>query len=129
METESQPEPQPAAPSPRHLIDPVNTIAWFAMDALWLCKLTWPAYVASGLTVVTGALLLIAFRKEGRGLVYENLGLNCWIVMNTVWLAHDLNDLDTPWWVAAVFGGLGGVFVLLALRHSQHLRRLRIFRR
>lgn len=119
-------EPQPAPPA-RAVIDPVNTVAWFAMDALWLCKLSWPAYIAAGMTVLTGVLLLVAGRKEGRGLVYENLGLNCWIVMNTVWLAHDLNGLDTPWWVAAVFGGLGGVFVLLALRHSKHLRRLRIF--
>jgi hypothetical protein len=118
-----------ARPAARHLIDPVNTLTWFAMDALWLCKLSWPAYIAAGVTVVTGVLLLVAGWRAGRGLVYENLGLNCWIVMNTAWMVHDLNGLETPWWVAAVFGGLGGVFVLLALRHSQHLRRLRIFRR
>ena len=111
------------------VIDPINTAAWFTMDALWLAKLEWPAYAASALTVLTGVMLLILGRREGRGALYADLGLNCWIMMNTVWLIHDLNDRDTPRSFAAVMGLLGAFFILAAARHSQDLRRMRIFKR
>ena len=32
----------------RRLVDPVNSVAWYAMDMLWLAQLAWPAYVAGG---------------------------------------------------------------------------------
>ena len=98
-------EPTPTPPTPmfsKAVIDPINTAAWFTMDALWLAKFEWPAYAASALTVLTGVMLLILGRREGRGALYADLGLNCWIVMNTVWLIHDLNDHDTPRSFAAV---------------------------
>jgi hypothetical protein len=128
--TDAAPASQPAAARwfSKPVIDPVNTLAWFAMDALWLCRLAWPAYLAAGLTVATGLLLLTLGRREGRGAVYADLGLNCWIIMNTVWLAHDLNGRDTPRAVAAVLGGLGAVFVVAAARHSREVRRLRVGR-
>lgn len=122
-------EPKPVRLFSKPVIDPVNTVAWFGMDALWLAKLEIPAYLAAGITVVTGVLLLFLGRREGRGEVYADLGLNCWIVMNTVWMVHDLNGRDTPWMVAAVLGGLGAVFIALAARHSKELRRVRILRR
>ena len=127
-----EPTPTPPASTPmfsKAVIDPINTAAWFTMDALWLAKLEWPAYAAAALTVLTGVMLLILGRREGRGALYADLGLNCWIVMNTVWLIHDLNDHDTPRSFAAVMGALGAFFILAAARHSQDLRRVRIFKR
>ncbi|MFO0887831.1 MAG: hypothetical protein U0790_01665 [Isosphaeraceae bacterium] len=35
----------------RRVVDPTNSVCWFAMDALWLAQLEWPAYLASGLTL------------------------------------------------------------------------------
>ena len=122
-----EPEPTPVLSKP--VIDPLNTAAWFVMDAFWLARLEWPAYVAAGLTVATGVLLLVLGRREGRGALYADLGLNCWIVMNTVWLVHDLNGLETPRAFAAVVGTLGAGLIVAAARHSRDLRRVRIFRR
>ncbi len=48
----------------RRVVDPANSVAWFSMDALWLLQLAWPAYVATGLTLVTGAALV--FLNRGR---------------------------------------------------------------
>jgi hypothetical protein len=86
---------KPTSMFSKPVVDPANTAAWFTMDALWLAKFEWPAYAAAAVTVLTGILLLILGRREGRGAVYADLGLNCWIVMNTVWLIHDLNGRDT----------------------------------
>ena len=122
-----EPEPTPVFSKP--VFDPLNTAAWFTMDALWLARLEWPAYVAAGLTVVTGLLLLVLGRREGRGALFADLGLNCWIVMNTVWLVHDLNGRETPRAFAAVMAALGAALIIAAAWHSQDLRRLRIFRR
>jgi len=121
-------EPEPTPVFSKAVIDPLNTALWFIMDALWLGRLEWLTYIATGLTVVTGVLLVILGRREGRGTLYADLGVNCWIVMNAVWLVHDLNWYDTPRAFAAIMGGLGVVFILAAARHSQDLRRLRILK-
>lgn len=111
------------------IIDPVNTFVWFAMDALWLGQLKWAAYTAAALTVLTGLVLLVLGWRKGRGEIFADLGMNCWIAMNVVWMLHDLNDEVTPRWFAAVAGGLGAVLILAAARHSQDIRRVRILRR
>lgn len=129
MEAEAAAEPEPTRLFSKPVIDPVNTAVWFLMDALWLAKLPWPAYVAGGLTVVTGVLLLWLGRREGRGEVFADLGMNCWIVMNTVWMAHDLNGRETPRAFAAVMAALGVLFIAAAARHSRPLRRVRVFTR
>jgi hypothetical protein len=122
-------EPEPTRVLSKPVIDPLNTAAWFTMDALWLTRLAWPAYAAAALTVVTGVLLLILAWREGRGAVFADLALNCWIVLNTVWLVHDLNGQETPRAFVAVVALLGAVLIIAAARHSEDLRRLRIFRR
>jgi hypothetical protein len=122
-------EPEPVRGGPRSFIDPANTLVWFTMDALWLAKLTWPAYVAAVLTVATGVWLLGLSRKAGRGAVFADLGMNCWIAMNVIWMAHDLNGHETPRAVAAVLGALGVGFFWAAARTAQDIRRVRILRR
>lgn len=116
-------------PSLRHVVDPVNSVAWFTMDALWVVGLEWPAYVAAALTVVTGVWLMALGWREGWGSLLADLGLSCWIVMNTVWLVYDMNDLQTPRAFAVSVAILGAVFIVTAAWHSEDVRRLRIYRR
>lgn len=113
----------------KRVIDPLNSAAWFTMDALWMARLAWPAYVAAGLTLVTGGLLLALGRREGRSAVLADLGLNCWIVMNTIWLVADLAGHEPPVALAGPVAVLGAAFIAAAAWHSQDLRRLRILRR
>ena len=117
---------EPARPFSKRVVDPLNTAAWFAMDALWMCKQEWPAYAFAALTVVTGVWLLVLGWRGGRGLLYADLGLNCWIVMNTVWLVADLNNRPTPLAFAVPVAVLGAAFLAAAARHSQDFGRLRI---
>lgn len=126
---EPDPTAEPTPSSSKAVVDPLNTVAWFTMDALWLAKLTWPAYAAAAVTVVTGVWLVLLGRREGRGAVYADLGLNCWIVMNTVWLAHDLNGHDTPPLFALAMVVLGGVCMVGAARNKRTVHRFRVARR
>ena len=116
-------------PSAKRVVDTVNSAAWFAMDVLWIFRLAGPAYVAAGLTVATGVLLLALGRGQGRGDLLADLGLNCWIGMNTLWLVADLTGHETPLGLVGAVAALGAAFIVAAAWHSQDLRRLRIFRR
>jgi hypothetical protein len=120
---------QPTPPSSKRVVDTVNSAAWFTMDALWIFRLAWPAYVAAGLTVATGVLLLALAWREDRSSLFADLGVNCWIAMNTIWLVSDLNGHETPLGLAGAAAVLGAVFILAAAWHSQDFRRLRFFRR
>lgn len=117
---------EPTPSFAKRVVDPLNSIAWFSMDALWMARLEWPAYVTAGLTVVTGVWLLVLGWRQGRGVLFADLGLNCWIAMNTVWLVSDLNGYSTPLALAGPVAVLGAVFLALAAWHSQDVRRLRI---
>ena len=108
------------------VVDPVNSITWFLMDALWMCKLEWPAYAFAALTVATGVWLLALGRRQRRGQLLADLGLNCWIAMNTVWLVSDLNGHPTPLAIAVPLAVAGALLLAVAAWHSQDVRRLRI---
>lgn len=117
-------EPAPP-PSNRATVDAVNSLAWFSMDALWMFRLEWPAYAAAVLTVATGGLLLAMGRGRDRGGLYADLGLGCWIGMNTVWMVADLTGRETPLGLAGAMAGLGAAFIAAAW-HSKDVRRLRV---
>ena len=110
----------------KRVVDPVNTVTWFAMDALWMCKVVWPAYIFAGLTVITGVWLLVLGWRQGRGTVLADLGLNCWIAMNTIWLVSDLNEQPTPLAFAVPIAVLGALFLAVAAWRDQDARRVRI---
>lgn len=120
---------EPTPPSSKRVVDAVNSAAWFGMDALWMSGLEWPAYAAAGLTVATGVLLLILGRRQDRGELFADLGLNCWIGMNTIWMVADLTGHELPLGLAGAVAILGAAFIAAAAWHSQDLRRLRLFRR
>ena len=116
----------------RRVVDPVNSVAWYAMDGLWLAQLAWPAYVATGLTLATGGMLLLLNRRWGRQL-NDDLALNAWMWMNAIWVISDLGELPPLWYIALAFGGLGAVLLANAVRPSKghrgapgRLRKMRV---
>ncbi len=105
----------------RRVVDPANSVAWFAMDALWLADLAWPAYIASGLTLATGFTLLFLDRKRPERLD-DDLALNAWMTMNALWVISDLGKIPMLRQVAMVVAGLGAVLLVNAIRPSQQSR-------
>ena len=110
----------------KRVVDPLNSFVWFTMDTLWMCKLTWPAYIFAGLTVLTGICLLVLGWRQKRGVLFADLGLNCWIAMNTVWLVTDLSGHPTPLELTVPLAVVGAAFITAAAWHAQDVRRLRI---
>ena len=90
----------------RRVVDPVNSVAWYAMDGLWLAQLAWPAYVATALTLATGGMLLLLSRRRGRRL-NDDLALNAWMWMNALWLISDLGGRPVLRYVALAIGAWG----------------------
>ena len=80
---------KPAPSFSRRMVDPVNSFAWFGMDGFWLAQLAWPAYLATGLTLASGACLLLLNRRRGQRL-NDDLALNAWMWMNALWVVSDL---------------------------------------
>ncbi|QDV36002.1 hypothetical protein [Tautonia plasticadhaerens] len=102
----------------KRVVDPVNSVAWFAMDGLWLAQLAWPAYLATGLTLATGALLLLLDRRRGPRLD-DDLALNAWMWMNALWVVSDLGGVPTLRYAALAVGGLGAVLLAIAVWPSR----------
>ena len=120
---------QPPAKFSRRLVDPVNSVAWYAMDGLWLAHLTWPAYLATGLTLASGATLLLLDRRPGHRL-NDDLALNAWMWMNALWVVSDLGRLPTLRYAAMAVGCVGAILLANAVRPSRTYReRLRRFRK
>lgn len=126
VESDVASEEEPAPSFAKRVVDPVNSITWFTMDALWMCKLAWPAYVFAGFTVATGTWLLVLGWRQKRGLLLADFGLNCWIAMNTVWMVTDLNGQPTPFGLTVPLAIVGALFLAIAAWYSQDIRRLRI---
>jgi hypothetical protein len=113
----------------RRVVDPVNSVAWYAMDGLWLAQLAWPAYAATASTLATGGMLLLLDRRRGRRL-NDDLALNAWMWMNALWLISDLGERPVLRYVALAIGGLGAVLLANAVRPSTgHRGALRRFRK
>src|SRR3954470_9043077 len=105
----------------RRVVDPANSVVWFAMDALWLAQLEWPAYIATGLTLATGATLGFLNRRRAERLD-DDLALNAWMWMNALWVISDLGKLPALRYVAMGVACLGAVLLANAIRPSRRSR-------
>lgn len=106
-----------AAEFSRRVVDPANSVAWFAMDGFWLAQLAGPAYVASAATLSTGATLLFLNRRRWSRL-RDDLTLNAWMWMNALWMIADLGDRPTFRKAALAFAILGAILLVDQLRPS-----------
>lgn len=105
----------------RRVVDPANSVAWFAMDALWLLQLEWPVYVATGLTLATGAALVFLNRRRAERLE-DDLALNAWMWMNGLWVVSDMGEMPRLQYAAMAAAAIGAVLLANAIRPSKRSR-------
>jgi hypothetical protein len=75
------------------------------MDGAWLAHWVGPAYVATALALLTGAVLIVLELRSGRR-VTDDLVLNAWMWMNALWLVSDLADRPELKTAAMAVGGV-----------------------
>lgn len=104
----------------KEILDTVNSVSWFFADAFWMLD-----YLNIGVglmipTIVSGLCLLYVEKRHS--LLFINIAINCWIWMNTLWMASDM-DLEGGYLLAAkVFFILGAICILLAALTSKNLK-------
>jgi hypothetical protein len=124
----------PPAKFSRRVVDPVNSIAWFAMDALWLGQVAWGAYTAAAMMLLTG-LILILMDRPGGSRLDDDLALNAWMWMNAAWVVSDLGSIPALRQVALGIACVAALLVANAMRPSRvhegtgrHLKKMRVGR-
>ncbi len=101
-------------------LDTVNSLTWFLMDAFWMLGATGVATFFILPTLFTGLCLL--YIEKRRTVLYINVAINCWIVMNTLWMISEIAESpEMLTWSRAAFG-TGILFILLAVRSSENLK-------
>lgn len=105
----------------RRVIDPANSVAWFSMDALWLLQFAWPAYIATVLTLATGATLVFLNRRRAERLD-DDLALNAWMWMNALWVVSDLGKMPRLQNAAMGAAAVGAILLANAIRPSKRSR-------
>ncbi len=122
---------KPASWYSRRVVDPLNSVCWFAMDGLWLAQLAWPAYVATALALGTGAVLIVLELRSGRRIT-DDLVLNAWMWMNALWLISDLGSQPGLRQAALVVAAFGATLLVVDLYSTRGrgsaLRRVRKLR-
>lgn len=115
----------------KDVLDTVNSVCWFFMDAFWMIDLTQLSVVLGVLTIASGVALCYVERRKSH--FFINLGILSWILMNAAWMLSDqLDSADYRLW-ARVFFALGAGNLLLAIAVSKdvadtfsHFRRFRL---
>jgi hypothetical protein len=111
-------------------LDTVNSMTWFFADAMWMLGFHSTAMALLVPTIITGFLLL--YIEKRLPLTFINLAINCWIWMNTFWVAAEwrsqahLQDLSRGIFVLGVLFILGAAITSRNVRETfSHFRRFR----
>lgn len=120
-------------PIRKEVLDTVNSISWFLLDAFWMLDMRSAAYVFLPPTILTGLFLL--YTDKRRPILFINLAINCWIWMNTLWMLSDMEANSTYLAYARSLFVLGVFFILIAAFTSKslmdtfsHFKRFRVLK-
>lgn len=120
MSIGTQTEHERPFPLSKDVLDTVNSLSWFLLDAFWMMEFISGSYAMVLPTVVTGLSLL--YIEKRRNVFFINLAVNAWILMNCLWMFADTLGMPQYLWgaKAAFVAGVG--FVAVAVVTSQDIR-------
>lgn len=120
-------------PVSKNILDTANSLFWFAADAAWMLGAVSVGLLCMVPTIVSGLLLL--YVEKRKPVIFINLAINCWIMMNTFWMLSE-GQPDGPYSTySKVFFVLGVLAVFIATLLSKsladtfsHFRRFRVLK-
>ncbi len=107
-------------PIRKEVLDTVNSVSWFLLDACWMLGAPTLGYFFAAPTVATGLLLLYVERRPAVTCI--NLAINSWILMNLFWMMSEATSTPALLLAARVCFGLGVGFILAAVAKSENLK-------
>ena len=82
-------------------IHEIHITSWLVKDIFWTLKFTWLATIMVFPTIILAIFILLTEKEHRDG----NWTLFFWLLMNTFWMLHELQNL--PYWPVQVFMFLG----------------------
>ena len=115
----------------KNILETLNSIAWFSMDAAWMLELNAVAVVLIFPTFLTG--LILCFMENKKSLTLITISILSWICMNVSWMLSELYTKEYFLLAAKVFLVMGnlcmGAGMYLSNNRSEaffHFKRSRI---
>lgn len=115
----------------KDLLDSLNSVSWFLMDASWMLQAEEISIFMILPTVLSGIILCYIEKRRTHTLI--NIAILSWICMNISWMFSEVLALSSYLTIAKVFFVTGCLFVILALITSEnvsetfsHFKRFRI---
>ncbi len=118
----------------KDILDTINSISWFFMDAFWMLQMKQFSFAFIFPTVLTG--IFLCYIEKRLSVSFINFAIMCWICMNVSWMFSDMLGLTYYLTVAKACLALGLCFILASVISSKnvsetfsHFRRFRLMKK
>lgn len=101
-------------------LDTANSLTWFLADGFWMIDAVNVGFIFMGFTIISGACLMYIDKRKD--VLFINVGLMCWIFMNTFWMLSDVSDSESYLFKSQICFFAGLVFIAIAATISKSLR-------
>lgn len=103
----------------KNILDTLNSLSWFAMDASWMLQVREISLLMIIPTILSGFLL--CFMEKKKTLTLINVAILSWICMNVSWMFSDIFGSQIYLTLAKGFFATGLFFIMLAVYFSRNL--------
>lgn len=110
----------PALAARKDMLDTLNSLSWFCMDACWMIGLYPMAFLLAPIVVISALLLSLIDRRPA--VIAINAGILSWVFMNITWMISDVGDKDFWLLLSRCFFALGLITIGCAVALSDNLR-------
>jgi hypothetical protein len=118
-------------PLTKDLLDTINSVSWFLMDASWMLQIREMSLVMIFPTVLSGVVL--CYIEKRKNVSFINFAIMNWICMNITWMFSEIYANHTLLLISKTFLAIGIAFIALAIYSSEnltetfsHFRRFRV---
>lgn len=118
-------------PISKDVLDTLNSVCWFFMDASWMLQIKELSVLMIAPTILSGIILCYIEKRKTHSFI--NAAVLSWICMNVCWMFSDILAIPSYLAVAKILFVLGIVFLIASIVTSNninetfsHFRRFRI---